>query len=205
MPAGKVPQDPRSSEPERPDLPPDGQRRREAREVMVHQEGRKIMQSNRSHQPRRRRVRGLGSLIRDRRGNVSIEMAFLVTFLLVLVMGAYDFGRLAMEQSTVTQAARAGAQFAVLDQSNATNTAGMEQAAKDEAEDPGLDVQADNFCRCPGSSAKVPCGNNCPDGQYAPLYVEVTVNETIDMLFDYPGLPEQGSYTLTSTSTMRVR
>ena len=54
-------------------------------------------------------LESLRSLIEDRRGNVSIEMAFLVTFLLVLVMGAYDFGRLAMEQSTVTQAARAGA------------------------------------------------------------------------------------------------
>ena len=91
------------------------------------------MQCNRSRQSRRHWVRGLGSLIRDRRGNVCIEMAFLVTFLLVLVMGAYDFGRLAMEQSTVIQAARAGAQFAVLDQANATNKNGIRQAAWDEA------------------------------------------------------------------------
>jgi len=148
---------------------------------------------------------GLRSLIRDRRGNVSIEMAFLITFLLVLVMGAYDFGRLAMEQAGVTQAARAGAQFAVLDQANATDIDGMKQAAKDEAEDPNLVVNARNFCRCPGSSVEVSCASNCPDGQYAPLYVEVTVNDALDMLFDYPGLPEKGTYSLTSTSTMRVR
>lgn len=163
------------------------------------------MQRNRSRQTHRHWVRGLGSLIRDRRGNVSIEMAFLVTFLLVLVMGAYDFGRLAMEQSSVTQAARAGAQFAVLDQANATDNAGMIQAARDEAEDPALTVNPRNFCRCPGSAAEVACGVNCPDGQYAPLYVEVTVTDTLDMLFDYPGLPEPSSYTMTSTSTMRVR
>ena len=148
---------------------------------------------------------GLASLIRDRRGNVSIEMAFLITFLLVLVMGAYDFGRLAIEQAGVTQAARAGAQFAVLDQANATDTDGMKQAAKDEAEDPNLDVDARNFCRCPGDPTEVSCAANCPDGQYAPLYVEVTVTDSVDMLFDYPGLPEKGSYSLTSTSTMRVR
>lgn len=150
---------------------------------------------------------GLRSLIRDRRGNVSIEMAFLVTFLLVLVMGAYDFGRLAMEQSGVTQAARAGAQYAVLDQANATDTAGMIQAARDEAEDTAneLNITARNFCRCPGSSTEVSCASNCADGQYAPLYVEVTVQDTLDMLFDYPGLPEKNSYTLSSTSTMRVR
>jgi uncharacterized protein (UPF0333 family) len=176
---------------------------------MVHQEGRQEgrlkMQCNRSRQSHRHWVRGLGSLIRDRRGNVSIEMAFLVTFLLVLVMGAYDFGRLAMEQATVTQAARAGAQFAVLDQANATDEAGMRQAARDEADDPTLVVDPRNFCRCPGSAAEVACGGNCPDGQYAPLYVEVKVTDTLDMLFDYPGLPGTDTYTLTSTSTMRVR
>ncbi len=163
------------------------------------------MQCNRSLQSPRRRARGLGSLIRDQRGNVSIEMAFLVTFLLVLVMGAYDFGRLAMEQAGVTQAARAGAQFAVLDQANAGDDAGIIQAARDEAEDPGLQVAPDSFCRCPGSAAKDPTCAICPDGQYAPLYVQVTVTDTFDMLFDYPGLPEPSSYTLTSTSTMRVR
>jgi hypothetical protein len=163
------------------------------------------MQSNRSHQPHRRRAWGLGALIEDRQGNVSIEMAFLVTFLLVLVMGAYDFGRLAMEQSTVTQAARAGAQFAVLDQANAIDIAGMRQAARDEAEDPTLQVEPDWFCRCPGTTAKDQICGVCADGNYAPLYVEVTVTDTFDMLFDYPGLPEQGSYTMSSTSTMRVR
>ncbi len=163
------------------------------------------MQCSRSQKSPRRRVRGLGSLIRDRRGNVSIEMAFLVTFLLVLVMGAYDFGRLAMEQSGVTQAARAGAQFAVLDQANAADNDGMIQAARDEAENPTLDVFPRQFCRCPGSAAEVACGGTCADGQYAPLYVEVRVVDTLDMLFDYPGLPEPSSYTMTSTSTMRVR
>ena len=165
------------------------------------------MQCNRSRQSRRHWVRGLGSLIRDRRGNVCIEMAFLVSFLLVLVMGAYDFGRLAMEQSTVTQAARAGAQFAVLDQGNATDDASMIQAARDEADDPTLQVDPRNFCRCPNTSVELDCSTNpiCADGQYAPVYVEVTVTDTLDMLFDYPGLPGTDTYTLTSTSTMRVR
>ena len=162
------------------------------------------MQCSRSQESLRRRVRGLGCLIRDRRGNVSIEMAFLVTFLLVLVMGAYDFGRLAMEQAGVTQAARAGAQFAVLDQANAINTTAMEDAAKAEAEDPNLNVTADWFCLCPGTTKDKVC-NTCADGSYAPVYVQVTVNDSLDMLFDYPGLPEPSSYTLTSTSTMRVR
>ncbi|MDX1425541.1 MAG: TadE/TadG family type IV pilus assembly protein [Kiloniellales bacterium] len=148
---------------------------------------------------------GLARAARDRRGNVSIEMAFLVTFLLVLVMGAYDFGRLAMEQSTVTQAARAGAQFAVLDQANATNADGIRQAARAEAEDPNLDVDPDWFCRCPGGPKTTDCTTNCTDGNFPPMYVEVTVEDSLAMLFDYPGLPETKTYTLRATSTMRVR
>ena len=54
----------------------------------------------------RRRAGDLGSLIEDRRGNVSIEMTFLATLRPVPVIGAYHFGRLAMEQSTMTQTAR---------------------------------------------------------------------------------------------------
>ena len=163
------------------------------------------IERDRSARPTRHRACALGSLVREEHGNVTIEMAFLLTFLLILVMGAYDFGRLAMEQSGVTQAARAGAQFAVLDQANATDTNGMIQAARDEAEDPTLNVTARNFCRCPESAAEVGCASNCADGQYAPLYVEVTVQDTLNMLFDYPGLPQANSYNLSSTSTMRVR
>ena len=163
------------------------------------------MQRNASRQSPQRRSHGLGPWIAERDGNVSIEMAFLVTFLLVLVMGAYDFGRLAMEQSGVTQAARAGAQYAVLDQANATDIDGMRQAAREEAEDPTLEVYPDWFCRCPGGAKTPDCTTNCADGNFPPMYVEVYVEDSLDMLFDYPGLPGTDTYTMTSTSTMRVR
>ena len=175
------------------------------REHGADREDRMITECHRSIRASRLCARALRSLLRDRRGNVTIEMAFLLTFLLILVMGAYDFGRLAIAQSGVTQAARAGAQFAVLDQANATDTAGMIQAARDEAEDPTLNVTARNFCRCPDSNAEVNCAVNCPDGEYAPLYVEVSVQDTLDMVFDYPGLPQARTYNLSSTSVMRVR
>ena len=138
-------------------------------------------------------------------GNVTIELAFLMTFLLTLVLGAYDFGRLAIEQSTVTNAARAGSQWAVLAQANASDSAGIIQAARDEADDVNneLTVTPRSFCRCAGSSAEVACSSNCADGQYAPLYVQVTVQDTLDLMFTYPGIDDIQS--LSSISTMRVR
>ena len=138
-------------------------------------------------------------------GNVSIEMALLLTFLLTLTLGAYDFGRLVLDQATVTNAARAGAQWAVLEQIYYSDSAGMIQAARDEAGDVNnqLNITATNFCRCPGSTGTDSCTADCPDGEYAPLYVQVTVQDQTDLLFVYPGISDIQS--LSSTSTMRIR
>ena len=139
----------------------------------------------------------------ERGGNVTIEMAFLSIFLLTLVLAAYDFGRLALNQAGVTQAARAGAQYAVLDQANAADVAGMQQAARDEADDPSLNVTARNFCRCPGTTVEVGCNTDCADGEYAPLFVEVTVQDQMQLLFNYPYVPK--TQDMSSISTVRVR
>jgi hypothetical protein len=132
-------------------------------------------------------------------------MAFLMTFLIMLVLGAYDFGRWATEQAGITQAARAGTQYAVLDQANATDTAGMEKAARDEADDVNneLDINATWYCQCPNEAPTQICGPDCDDGQYSPIYVQVTVQDDFELLFGFPGLSQ--TQPMSSTSTMRVR
>ncbi len=162
-----------------------------------------MMQSSKVNQPRQGRWRAFAA---ESGGNVTIEMAFLMTFLIMLVLGAYDFGRWATEQATITQAARAGAQWAVLDQANATDGPGMIQAARDEADDVNNELAIPtplSYCQCPGSSTKVNCANDCPDGQYPPMYVQVTVQDDFELLFDFPGVSKTQS--MSSTSTMRVR
>ncbi len=137
-----------------------------------------MTQFSEANQPRHRHWRAFAA---ESGGNVAIEMAFLMTFLIMLVLGAYDFGRWATEQATVTQAARAGAQWAVLDQANATDTNGMIQAARDEADDVNNELVFDplpfSYCQCPGTSTPWICANDCPDGQYPPMYVQVTVQD----------------------------
>lgn len=149
---------------------------------------------------------GETTFIMSPQGNAAVEFAFLIMFFVVVALGAFDFGRYAMESSEVTQAARAGTQFAVLNQANATDTASIIQAARNEAEDldNSLGITTRNYCVCPESSAEVNCANTCADGQFAPLYVEVSVtNNDFDLLFHYPGVPD--NITLNSVSTMRVR
>ena len=43
----------------------------------------------------------------------------------------------------------------------------------------------------------------CADGNYAPMYVEVTVQGQMDFLFDLPGMPDAAA--ITGFSRMRVK
>ncbi len=146
----------------------------------------------------------LHKLPRCVRGNVALEFGFLAPLLVIMVLGAFDFGRYGVGLLRVSSAARAGAQYGTLDHSAANDIANMTQYARDDAVDPGneLSVVARQFCRCP-SGVEVACSSTCGDGQYAPLFVEVTVSDSLDLLFDYPGIPQ--SIVLAAGSQMRVR
>ena len=146
----------------------------------------------------------LQHLLRCARGNIAVEFGFLASLLAIMAVGAFDFGRYGVELMRINSAARAGAQYGTLDHSAANDIANMEQYARDDAADLAneLSVAARQFCRCP-NGAEVGCSTQCTDGQYAPLYVEVTVTDSLDLLFDYPGLPP--TVTLAAGSQMRVR
>jgi Flp pilus assembly protein TadG len=62
-------------------------------------------------------------------------MAFLLPILLVLLAGAYDFGRAYYLRIEVTNAARAGAQYGCQSTATATDTTGIKNAANADAYD----------------------------------------------------------------------
>ena len=128
--------------------------------------------------------------LRCARGNVAVEFGFLVPLLVIMALGAFDFGRYGLGLLRVSSAARAGVLYGTLDHSTANDIANMVQHARDDAVDPTneLSVAARQFCRCP-SGAEVACSTVCTDGAYPPLYVEVTVTDNLDLLFNYPGVP----------------
>jgi len=57
-------------------------------------------------------------------GNVGVEFALVLPFLLMLTVGAYDFGQGFIEKLRLTSAARAGAQFALYNADKLENTCG---------------------------------------------------------------------------------
>ena len=150
-------------------------------------------------------ARSLKRLSRDNTGNVTIEFGFVILFLVTLGIGAYDFGNLGYQKIAVTNAARAGSQYGVQDMSTAANFAGMVQAARNDINDTAdaLDINADNDYFCPGQGEVADESVLCDDDSFAYRYVEVTVQNDVDLLFPYPVV--SSPQTVASTNTMRVR
>ncbi len=161
--------------------------------------------------PVRRAAGALQTLRRWRHataGNITVEFGFLVPFLIALFIGTYDFGNLGLQKITVTNAARAGTQYGVVDLGTASDTDGMKLAARLDADDVNseLTVNARQYCVC-SSSGEISCTALCTgagdDSTFPVMFVEVTVQDNIDLMFVYPGIssPQQ----VAATSTMRVR
>ena len=124
--------------------------------------------------------------------------------MIVLGIGAFDFGRLGLEKIAITGAARAGAQYGHTDFFTASDPNGIEQAARD---DYGGTLCEDCvvprvYYVCPGEG-EVGVSDGCTDGGTSLMYVDVTVKKTVNLLFPYPGMDM--AQNLETTSTVRVR
>lgn len=135
-------------------------------------------------------------------GNVAIELGFVIPLLILLAIGMYDFGRLALLQLSLTSAVRAGVQYGTQDVTSAADTNGMITATRNDAGDPALAVSARQFCTCPGAG-ETACTATCPSGDFTLMYVDVAAEDQLAFLFKYPGIPSQK--TVTSSARMRVR
>ncbi len=149
----------------------------------------------------------LRKLFRSTTGNVTIEFGFVILFMATLGIGAYDFGNLGYQKIAVTNAARAGSQFGVQDASTAEDFPGMIQAARNDRNDTAnaLTINATNYYFCPAQTPNVVADESvlCDDGSFSYFYVEVTVEDQVELLFPYPFVTSPQS--VASTNTMRVR
>lgn len=144
------------------------------------------------------------ALRHSRLGAVSIELAFFVPVMAAMIAGSIEFGRLGLEQVRIASAARAGAQYGVYDLSSAGDIDGIIDAARLDADDVtnALTVTAAQTCRCPSGTVQA-CTITCADGEFAPLYVEVSVSQDVDLWFSFPGVPD--TISLAANSSMRLR
>jgi hypothetical protein len=138
------------------------------------------------------------------RGNISVEFALVLPFLMMLVMGAYDFGRGFTEKLRLNSAARAGAQYALQNYNMVGDDAEVIQSARDDAEDVDelLDVDPNYYCRCLDGVTLL-CGDPCTGGEVPMRYIEVDVSGPFEFMFDYP--MTTGSMTLQGHAELRLR
>lgn len=131
-----------------------------------------------------------------------VEVSLMLPVLLVTLVGAIEIGRVAYASIEVSNAARAGVQFGSLNEGNAGNTSGMEQAALNDVNLTGMTANATYSCQCSNGSSTSCTANTCASAQHLEEYVTVTTSYSMSSLFRYPGIPQ--SYTLTGNATMRV-
>src|SRR5258707_587749 len=144
-------------------------------------------------------------LRKDRKGSSFIETAILIPMLLVVCCGTMDFARVVYAGIEIANAARAGVQYGALTPGNSGDTAGMIQAAVNDASDLGISnvtATARNFCGCNSGTGEVACSDtSC--GTTPSGYVSVTTNYTFNTTLHFPGLPQ--TVLLARTAKMRVQ
>lgn len=134
------------------------------------------------------------------RGVGMIEFALMAPVVAFLLIGALDFGRMAMERSAVGAAARSGALYAALNAGSAPGA--IQDAALAGAGDESKQRQVASryFCICP-STGEIVCSLACPEGGRPARFGEVTVSTRMETLVPYPGVASP----LTIEQTVRVQ
>jgi Flp pilus assembly protein TadG len=135
----------------------------------------------------------------ETRGAFAVEHALIMPFLLMLVSGAIDLGFALNQSSSLSGAARAGAQYAMRFPSD---TEGIKQVVRQAVtyEPDSLTITASLSCECEDGSAAA-CTDTC--GGTAPLaYVSVNVSKTYSS--PLPTAMLLGISTLSGAAVMRA-
>lgn len=82
-------------------------------------------------------------------GAAIVELAVVAPLLLLMVLGVADFGRVLYTSIILSHAARAGAQYGAQTNGTTGDSAGIREAAIQEAQDIGpIDVTSQQVCEC---------------------------------------------------------
>jgi Flp pilus assembly protein TadG len=149
-------------------------------------------------------------LLKAKHGAAMVELALLLPVMLLLVVGAVDFGRAYFVYLEVVNAAHAGAEYGSL---HPTDTTGISDAASASAPNvPDLTVPTAVYgCECSdGSSYKASCSTvpTCTASAGPPAVasnvvyrVQVKAQAVYTPLMPWTGIPS--SFTFSNTATIR--
>jgi Flp pilus assembly protein TadG len=146
-------------------------------------------------------------------GQALVETALSMTLLILMMLGAVEFGQMAFSAIAIGNAAKAAAQYAAQSHVTAADLAGMQQAAQNEYPTPSSltlvspTATSGYACTCAGTGVSVVCTNNSVSSPACPgSYMEVTVTVQTQVSFTpgihIPGLP--GPFQLKGTAKQKV-
>lgn len=159
------------------------------------------------------------AVLRDRRGIISVETAVIGAVLSILALSVVDFSMAYSRQSEMSNAVRAGVQFALVrrpsigpsaeEQESIISLQTIRQAVIDSAsfltDDPGTDeIDATVFCLCPNGSS-VTCVSEpgvplaCNERQ---TFLQITFRNGYTPMFNYPLIPD--TISLEATNSVRL-
>lgn len=159
---------------------------------------------------------------RDSRGQAIVEMAVVAPLFIVMILGAFEIGRMAYYGIEVENAARAGASYGALNVGYATSTT-VAQAAKNDAPNlADMAVTSGDACVCETISSSNTTSFNPSSGtasctsttitsctaesstsvQSVVSYVTVSTSAAVPFLFRLPGVPQ--TYTVHGFSALRI-
>jgi Flp pilus assembly protein TadG len=145
-----------------------------------------------------------------------VEVALMLPFLVLALLGVVEVGRYAYIAILVGNAARAGAAYGIQSNAQSVDTTGITLAAKHDFQNNGqnanlLTVDAPVVaCGCDsagtvttaGCTANInPSAGTCVAGHWV-VTLTVTAHGTFTSLFNYPLIP--ASITVSQSATMRV-
>ena len=152
----------------------------------------------------------------NQRGSVLSEFAIVIPLVLLMIVGAVDFGRVWVLASVSANAAQAGAQYGSQSVPLSANLAGIRTVVENDlgasavvrgSSEDGMTVDdftitPERYCECSGG-AGIDCDDTCAGGVKPSVFVRVTVDSTFETIFDYPGIPSD--IPVTRVAVMRAR
>ena len=148
-----------------------------------------------------------------REGSSSVEFSLAVPFLILVAIGAYDYGSAYVEGIRLNGAAHAGAQQALYDPNGWDDTDTLEHAALEEYVGAALtddqvyslavSAAATTFCACAGG-LPLDCSSTCPSGDAPGEFVRVAMTRTLPLTLRYPWAGD-GQVTVDGEAVARVR
>jgi Flp pilus assembly protein TadG len=149
---------------------------------------------------------------KDEHGGAIVEFALIASFLILLLMVTFDYGRIFFTSIGVTSAANSLALYTYKNSINgaipaelATDLKAQALARKLSPDLPDLSAtKAVRSCRCLPATTYTACPNALPTTcDELRIAIKVTVSADFNTVVNYPGIPNQT--TIERTATIRVQ